>query len=227
MVMPDPSDPQPPAAEPLGPYERLGVTPESSFEEVQAAKQLRLNEAGEDPMARSRIEAAYDALLMERLKQRQQGRVSTAARTASAREQLAPPPPRMAMPALPQLALPKVARPALGLPSLELAQGSDLALALGGFGLLLGLLLLVPSVAPEFLLALATGLTVVCLQRRRRRFLAAVGWGFGLLTLGLVIGGLLMGALASGAPAAVPLNAPQLQSLPTLLLLLLAALFVA
>ncbi|WP_225867456.1 CPP1-like family protein [Cyanobium sp. NIES-981] len=226
--MPDPSDPQPPAAEPLGPYERLGVTPESSFEEVQAAKQSRLDEAGDDPMARSRIEAAYDALLMERLKQRQQGRVSTAARTASAREQLAPPPPpRVAMPALPQLSLPKVARPSLGWPALELAQGNDLGLALGGFGLLLGLLLVAPSVAPEFLLALATGFTVVCLQRRRRRFLAAVGWGFGLLTLGLVLGGLLMGATASGFPLGLPLNPLQLQSIPAMLLLLLAALFVA
>jgi hypothetical protein len=202
------------------------VTPDSSFEEVQAAKQMRLSEAGDDPMARSRIEAAYDALLMERLKQRQQGRVSTAARTASAREQLAPPPPRVALPALPQLSLPKVARPAFGLPTLELAQGSDLALATGGFALLLGLLL-VPSVAPEFLLALATGLTVVCLQRRRRRFLAAVGWGFGLLTLGLVVGALLSGLVASAGPGVLPLNPLQLQSVPTLLLLLLAALFIA
>ncbi len=227
MVMPDPSDPQPPAAEPLEPYQRLGISPDASFEEVQAAKQARLDEAGDDTMARSRIEAAYDTLLMERLKQRQQGRVSTAARTASAREQLAPPPPRLAMPALPQLPLPKVAAPSLSMPALELAEGSALNLALGGFGVLLALLLLVPSASPEFLLALATALTVVCLQRRRRRFLAAVGWGFGLLTLGLVLGGLVAGMVGSGLPLGLPLSLQQLQSLPAFVLLLLAALFVA
>ncbi|MGB5135444.1 MAG: CPP1-like family protein, partial [Prochlorococcaceae cyanobacterium] len=67
-----------------GPYERLGLSPDASFDEVQAARQARLDEAGDDPIARSRVEAAYDAVLMDRLKERQQGRVSTAARSASA-----------------------------------------------------------------------------------------------------------------------------------------------
>ena len=66
---------------------------DSSFDAVQAAKLARLAEVGDDPMARSRIEAAYDAVLMERLKERQQGRVSSAAKSASQREQVAPPPP--------------------------------------------------------------------------------------------------------------------------------------
>ena len=59
------------------------------------------------------------------------------------------------MPALPQLPLPKVAAPSLSMPALELAEGSALNLALGGFGVLLALLLLMPSASPEFLLALA------------------------------------------------------------------------
>ena len=58
----------------LNPYERLGISPDASFDDVQAAKQARLSEVGEDPMSRARIEAAYDAVLMERLKDRQQGR---------------------------------------------------------------------------------------------------------------------------------------------------------
>jgi hypothetical protein len=227
MVMSDPSDQQPPAAEPSGPHEVLGTTPDASFEDVQAAKQARLAEAGDDPMARSRVEAAYDALLMERLKQRQAGKVSTAARTASAREQLAPPPPRLAMPALPQLPMPKVASPAIGMPRLELAEGTDLALTLGGFGLLLALLLLLPTASAELILALTTGLCVVCLQRRRRRFLAAVGWGFAALTLGLILGGLVAGSLAGGLSSGLPLTEQQVQSLPALVLLFLVALLVA
>ncbi len=42
----------------LNPYERLGITPDASFDAVQAAKQARLAEVGEEPMARARIEAA-------------------------------------------------------------------------------------------------------------------------------------------------------------------------
>jgi hypothetical protein len=153
--------------------------------------------------------------------------VSTAARSASAREQLAPPPPRPSLPALPKVALPRVATPALTAPTLAMAEGNDRWLALGGYGALLGLLLLVPTAPAELLLALGTGLCVVVLQRRRRRFLAAVGWGFGLLSAGLLLGGLLASAVAASLPLGLPLTALQVQSLPALLLLLLGALLVA
>ena len=72
------------------PYERLGIETGASFEAVQAAKQARLEEVGENPQARAQVEAAYDAVLMDRLKERQQGKVSTAALNASAREAKAP-----------------------------------------------------------------------------------------------------------------------------------------
>ena len=64
------SDQPSPAADPSGPYELLGVPSDAGFDEVQAAKLARLDEVGDDTMARSRIEAAYDAVLMERLKER-------------------------------------------------------------------------------------------------------------------------------------------------------------
>ncbi|MGB5133751.1 MAG: CPP1-like family protein, partial [Prochlorococcaceae cyanobacterium] len=135
--------------------------------------------------------------------------------------------PRPSLPALPKVALPRVATPAITAPTLALAEGNDRLLALGGYGALLGLLLLVPTAPAELLLALGTGLCVVVLQRRRRRFLAAVGWGFGLLSAGLLLGGLLASAVAASLPLGLPLTALQVQSLPALLLLLLGALLVA
>jgi hypothetical protein len=216
------------ASSALTPYERLGIEADASFDAVQAARQARLDEAGDDPIARSRVEAAYDAVLMDRLKERQQGRVSTAARSASAREQQqASPAPRLPMPALPRMPLPRVTAPSLSAPSFALAEGNDRWLALGGSGLCLALLLLLPAPPAELLLALATALCVVCLQRRRRRFLAAVGWGFGLLTLGLVLGGLLAAAAPASLPLGLPLTPQQVQSLPALILLLLGSLLVA
>ena len=89
---PDPAGAGSPGGGPVDPYVRLGIPPDAPFDQVQEARAARLAEIGEDdPLARSRLEAAYDAVLMDRLKERQQGRVSTAARTASQREQVTPP----------------------------------------------------------------------------------------------------------------------------------------
>lgn len=222
---PDSSRPQ----EPRDPYERLGVPQDATFELVQQARDARLAELGDDPMARSRVEAAYDAVLMNRLKERQQGRVSTAARSASQREDVPPPASRPALTALPQLPRPRLpAGPGpIKAPTLELASGRERWLPLVADGVLLVLLLAVPGAPAELLLALATVVSVVNLQRRNGRFLAAVGWSFLLLCLGLLLGGLLMGALNGSLPLGLPLTQAQVQSLPALLLLVLGALLIA
>ena len=219
-----------PAPDASDPYERLGVAPDASFDTVQEAKLARLREAGDDPMVRSRIEAAYDAVLMDRLKERQQGRVSSAARSASQREQASPPPSRpalSALPSLPQLPPSRLPRPSFSLPRLQLASGRELWFPLAADGVLLVLLVLMPGAAPELLTALATGVTLLNLQRRNGRFLASVGWSFALLCRGLVLGGLLAGGLGASLSQTLPVTTLQLQSLPAILLLLLGALLIA
>ncbi len=219
-----------PAPDASDPYERLGVAPDASFDTVQEAKLSRLAEAGDDPLVRSRIESAYDAVLMDRLKERQQGRVSSAARSASQREQASPPPSRpalSALPSLPQLPPSRLPRPSFSLPKLQLATGRDLWFPLAADDLLLVLLLLMPGATPELLTALATGVTLLNLQRRHGRFLAAVGWSFALLCLGLVLGGLLAGGLGASLGQSLPLSILQLQSIPAILLLLIGALLIA
>jgi hypothetical protein len=221
--MNDRSDSPSAAADAPDPYERLGIAAGASFDEVQAAKQARLAEAADDTMARSRVEAAYDAVLMERLKERQQGKVSTAAKTASQREQVLPPPKLavMALPKLPQL--PKFAQVALPKVSAT-PEGRELWFPIATTGGLLALLVLVPAAPPELLLALATGMAVINLQRRSGKFLKAVGWSFGLLSVGLLLGGLLAAGLDPALPLGFPLSSVQVQSLPALLVLLLGAL---
>jgi len=224
-----PADPSRPAADSPDPYVRLGIDHDAGFEAVQVARQTRLEEVGDDPMARSRIEAAYDAVLMDRLKERQQGRVSSAARSASQREQASPPPNRPLYPALPSLPSLPVARlgaNASRLPTLTLATGREFWLPLVSLGLLTVLLLL-PNAAAEVLLSLAAITTVLNLQRRNGRFLAAVGWTLALLVVGLLLGSLLVGALPSSLPLGLPIAPVQLQSLPAMLLLLLGALLIA
>ncbi len=218
----------------LNPYERLGISPDASFDAVQAAKQARLAEVGDDPMSRARIEAAYDAVLMDRLKERQQGKVSTAALNASQREASKPAvKPAASKPALPAMpSLPALSRPALNfsapaLPRFALAEGRERWVPVAGGAILLAILLLTPAANAELVLAFGTVLTVVNLQRRLGRLLPAVGWSVLLLSFGLLVGGLLVSAIDPSLPLGLPLAPPQVQSLPALLLLLLGALLIA
>jgi hypothetical protein len=218
----------------LNPYERLGISPDASFDSVQEAKQARLAEVGEDPMARARIEAAYDAVLMDRLKERQQGKVSTAALNASQREAAKPAakpaaakPSRPALPSLPALPRPALNLSAPALPSFALAEGRERWFPLAGGAILMGILLLTPPANAELVLAFATVLAVVNLQRRLGRLLPAVGWSVLSLSLGLLLGGLLVSAIDPSLPLGLPLAPPQVQSLPALVLLVLAALLIA
>ncbi|WP_309744424.1 CPP1-like family protein [Chamaesiphon sp. OTE_20_metabat_361] len=57
------------------PYEQLGVAQDATFEEIQAAKQRVIAQVGSDRQLQDNVEAAYDAILMERLKLRQQGKI--------------------------------------------------------------------------------------------------------------------------------------------------------
>ena len=219
-----------PGSSPSDPYERLGVSPDAPFDAVQEARTARLAElSDDDPLARSRIEAAYDAVLMDRLKERQQGKVSTAARSASQREQVAPAAERTTLPSLPRLApLPLVraaGRPAFALPVLELASGRDLWFPLAAIGALLVLLLL-PGSDPALPLALAALVTLLNLTRRQGRFLQAVLTSLALLVAGLSLGAAVV-ALVGAPLQALPLAPLQMASVPALLLLLLGALVLA
>ncbi len=194
--------------------------------------EARLAEVGDDPQACARIEAAYDAVLMDRLKERQQGKLSNAALSASQREAARPtaPSPAASKPVLPSL--PSLPRPTLkfsapALPSFSLAEGRERWLPLAGGGVLLSILLLTPASSAELVLAFATVLTVVNLQRRQGRLLPAVGWSVLLLSLGLLLGGLLVSAIDPALALGLPLASQQVQSLPALLLLVLGALLIA
>lgn len=57
------------------PYEQLGVTENSSFEEIQAAKQRLYDKHGNDSTVLESVEIAYDTIIMERLRLRQEGKI--------------------------------------------------------------------------------------------------------------------------------------------------------
>jgi len=227
---PPPPDSAGSAAGGSDPYALLGIAADASFDAVQAARAARIEAVGDDPMARSRVEAAYDAILMNRLKERQQGKVSSAARSASQREQATPPPTRPALPALPslpQLPAARLSDRRLSLPALSLATGRERWFPLATHGTLLLLLLALPAAPADLLLALATAATLLNLQRRSGRFLASVGWSFALLLVGLLLGAALQAVVPLLSLPALPLLPVQLEAIPALLVLLLGALLIA
>jgi hypothetical protein len=212
------------------PYTLLGIAPQSTFEEVQAARQAKLDAIGDDPLARSKLEAAYDAVLMDRLKERQQGRVSSAARSASQKETLPTPvrPPLAQLPNLPSLSIPRIgggsSKPGQSL-SFSLATGRERLFPLISHGVLLVLALAFPGTAPDALLALAALTTLVNLQRRNGTFGRSVGFTVLLLALGLGLSQLLLIALPAPMLQALPIQAYQLQAAIGILVLLAGALF--
>lgn len=59
----------------LSPYEKLGVSEEASFDEIQNAKKSLTLKYKNDVQVVETIEAAYDAIIMDRLKMRQEGKI--------------------------------------------------------------------------------------------------------------------------------------------------------
>ena len=57
------------------PYAKLGVSEDASFDEIQDARRRLLEQHSSDAKTLEMIEAAYDAILMERLRLRQEGKI--------------------------------------------------------------------------------------------------------------------------------------------------------
>jgi hypothetical protein len=70
------------------PYAQLGVSEEASFEEVQAARAQLLSQCQGDDRRTQAVEMAYDAILMDRLRQRQEGRIKVPERIRYAERNL-------------------------------------------------------------------------------------------------------------------------------------------
>ena len=224
------SDPGP-NSESTDPYSRLGLTQGASFEEVQAARQRCLNLAGDDPQEQARVEAAYDAVLMGRLRDRQGGQISQAAASASAREDsISDPSVTSTSPSVGVLqrfrsSFPDPSQSFKTLaPEWSLVEGQGLIVRLvAGAALLLLLIFSVNS--GQLVLSLAVIGCFISNSRRGRRALPALGWSLLPLLLGVVLGGIINALLGDSLLTQIPLTPEQLQTIPALLVLWVVALF--
>lgn len=212
------------------PYARLGLSHGASFERVQQARQQCLDQVGDDPQARARVETAYDAVLMSSLRERQQGQLSEAAADASVREESGSKATAFQTTGVLQKLQPRLMDAGQAFsemrPQIALVEGPGLWIRLG-IGSLAMVALLLSSDSVQLVLAL--GLIGGCVSgvRRGRRPLSSLGWTLAAVVIGLVAGGVLAAALSPSAVQQLHLNSDQIQAIPAAVLLWLTALLLA
>ena len=182
------------------PYSILGLNPGASFEEAQAARNDRLSEIGDDPILRAKVEASFDALLMDSLKARQLGKISNEAVNASKREKVGKElgGETNLLTKLNGLNFPKIKNNDQGfLPALNIPEGQNLItrISLGLLGIIL--ILVSPDQSSQLILSLSTIILLIAYVKNGRGIFRSLGWSVVFLSVGLIVGGILVNGMTN------------------------------
>ncbi len=172
------------------PYEQLGVTESASFEEIQSAKTRLSQEYENDREILETIETAYDAVIMDRLKMRQEGRIKVPDRIRFPEKTTPPPTPTLSTPSV---ETPSWLQRLIDTPSKEdILWPSGVFAGLGAFALLAQS----PSVLP---LLLVGGIfaNIIFINRKENKSGRAFLITIAVLILGISLGSILGGVLIS------------------------------
>ncbi|MDY6937054.1 MAG: CPP1-like family protein [Cyanobacteriota bacterium] len=176
------------------PYEQLGVSEDSSFDEIQDARNRLIEENAGDRQLLEKIETAYDALLMERLRLRQEGKIKVPERIRFP-ERLTPDTPPN------KTTAPVNRTPAWLQSTLDTPSQADI-LWPGGILLVLSIMSIQSGLAPVAL-ALGVGTSLYFLNRKENRFGRALLLTVATLLVGLLGGGALAASIAPQLGVAV------------------------
>lgn len=170
------------------PYEKLGVSEDASFDEIQDARNRLLEQHGGEGNSQEVIEAAYDAILMERLRMRQEGKIKV--------------PERIRFPEI-RVQSSTQASPNLNRQTPEWLQRSldqpiltDVLVPAAWYVGLSAISLFYPGGSEQVLqlaLVLGVGVGVYFLNRKEGKFGRAVLFTLVSLIVGLIVGGLIAG----------------------------------
>jgi hypothetical protein len=169
------------------PYTKLEVPEDASFEEIQSARDRLIERHPEDERSRQEIEAAYDAILMDRLRKRQEGKIAVPEGVRLA-EQMAEKTTKVST-------LTKATEPPLWLKQLIDKPGLPEVLTATGVFTLLGSFAIFNQTSPDslsFLLALGVGFTMYWLNRKEQRLGRSFLLTLGSLAIGFIVGSLLL-----------------------------------
>jgi len=168
------------------PYEKLGVPEDASFDEIQDARNRQLQQHSGDAKSLELIEMAYDAILMDRLRMRQEGKIKVP-------ERIRFPELRVQLPAK-ESSIPPQQSPAWLQRMLDQPTPRDILLP-GAWYLGLTAISVLTAAGGNQVLQLAlvwgVGISIYFLQRKEGRFGRAVLLTLVGLIVGLIVGGLL------------------------------------
>jgi hypothetical protein len=206
------------------PYEKLGVTEDASFDEIQDAKGRLMQQHRGDQKLVDAVEAAYDAIIMERLRMRQEGKIKVPERIRFP-EKLSQAPPSFTQ-------SPVSRSPAWLQRLLDTPTPGDLLWPAVSFLVLTGATIFYRASEESILplvLALGVGCNVFFLNRKERQFGRAVLITLAGLLVGVGLGTLLGSLLLSGSAvtqiASIPFTAEKIATLLTLFVLWLISSF--
>lgn len=197
------------------PYQQLGVTENSSFEEIQSAKERLSQQYREDSQSLESIEAAYDAIIMDRLRMRQEGKIKVPERIRYPEREQTPEPSVKFNPLA-------VKTPPSWLQGLiDTPDKKDIFIPAGIFLALMGISVFVTGTQVPLLLTLGLFVNVYFLNRKENKFWRSVLITIGVLCLGIALGT----ALAKVITPTINLDIQQLYALVTLTLFWLCSSF--
>ena len=212
------------------PYEILGVNQGADFETIQKARDEKVKEAGEDLIAKAKIESSYDQLLMGSLRARQSGSISFEAQNASLKE-------KQNLKTLnSQFSLLSKIKD-LGKNSPNKTQSFNLPInnasnSNDGLSIKISLALLffiLLFVSPEpyirLLLSLSTLILIYIQIKSGKRFLSSLGWSVTFLSIGLIFGGLIETNSLIQEISSDSLSPQKIESLPAMLILWIGVIF--
>ena len=211
------------------PFEILGVNEGASFEDIQRARDEKVREAGDDLIAKAKIESSYDQLLMGSLKARQSGSMSFEAQNASQKENKKMQTINSQFPLLSQIKnlSKKTINNTQSYASSNFSEKNidqlptKLSLAL----IFLILLFLSPDSYNRLLLSISTLILTYVQIKSGKRFLSSLGWSVAFLSLGLIFGGLIETNSLIQEVSTNSLSQEKIQSIPAILILWLGIVF--
>jgi Protein CHAPERONE-LIKE PROTEIN OF POR1-like len=178
------------------PYEMLQVSEDATFEEVQAARDLLIAASPEEKQ-RQAIETAYDAVLMDRLRLRQEGKIKVPERIRFAERLTEARPPKVSLPSMNQ-------SPAWLQRLVDIPEPREIIIPGAIYSSLAAVGFYAKSAdALSVVLAIAVGFNIFWLNRKERK----LGRSFLITLVALVIGVAIATAVLQGVVAPLGLGA--------------------
>ncbi|OUL19490.1 molecular chaperone DnaJ [Nostoc sp. RF31YmG] len=201
------------------PYEKLGVSEDASFDEIQDARNRQMEQHIGDAKLIEVIEAAYDAILMDRLRMRQEGKIKVPERIRF---------PELRVQSLPKESpTPREQSPAWLQRMLDQPTPADVLLPGAWYLGLSAASIFYPVTGDQVLqlaLVVGVGISIYFLNRKEGKFGRAVLFTLVGLIIGLIIGGLVANWLLPQVPF-ISLSSNQFSTVLTFILLWLVSSF--